>query len=254
MGSSPDGTVVRPSGIVSIGVDLGKQHDPSAIAVSEVLDVTIPPLGDWTLDRASVQRNGGVATGHDWRHTPEQRYVTYHNRFLTRIPLGTSYTDIAELLTEAMNNAMLQPSVKSILLWIDATGVGLPVVEMVMQSIKKSQVGGRQQRIYVAPTMFTSGQKFTMTDGVAYMGKQYLVSNLVQVMQTDRLKVDESAEGKALRAELGVYELRVNENANVQFGAFKAGTHDDLVTALGLSVLYDRNRTLDVPVSQIIRR
>jgi hypothetical protein len=31
------------------------------------------------------------------------------------------------------------------------------------------------------------------------------------------------------------YEIRVNENASAQFGAFKVGSHDDLATALGLA-------------------
>lgn len=32
------------------------------------------------------------------------------------------------------------------------------------------------------------------------------------------------------------YEIRVDENANDKYGAFKVGTHDDLVTSLGLAV------------------
>jgi hypothetical protein len=36
--------------------------------------------------------------------------------------------------------------------------------------------------------------------------------------------------------ELLDYEIRVDENANDKYGAFRVGTHDDLVTALGLAV------------------
>jgi len=32
------------------------------------------------------------------------------------------------------------------------------------------------------------------------------------------------------------YEIRVDENANDRYGAFKVGKHDDLVTAIGLAV------------------
>jgi hypothetical protein len=35
-------------------------------------------------------------------------------------------------------------------------------------------------------------------------------------------------------------EIRVEERANDTYGAFKVGTHDDLVTALGLAVQGDR--------------
>ncbi len=37
--------------------------------------------------------------------------------------------------------------------------------------------------------------------------------------------------------ELQDFEIRVSQNVNERYGAFKVGTHDDLVTALGLSVL-----------------
>jgi hypothetical protein len=39
--------------------------------------------------------------------------------------------------------------------------------------------------------------------------------------------------------ELQDYEIRVDENANDRYGAFRVGTHDDLVTALGLAVQLD---------------
>ncbi len=36
--------------------------------------------------------------------------------------------------------------------------------------------------------------------------------------------------------ELLSYEIRVDEQADDRYGAFKVGTHDDMVTALGLAV------------------
>ena len=39
--------------------------------------------------------------------------------------------------------------------------------------------------------------------------------------------------------ELLDYEIRVDTDANDKYGAFKVGTHDDLVTALGLAVQTD---------------
>jgi len=37
--------------------------------------------------------------------------------------------------------------------------------------------------------------------------------------------------------ELQDYEIRIDPNANEQYGAFSTGAHDDLVTALGLATL-----------------
>jgi hypothetical protein len=45
-----------------------------------------------------------------------------------------------------------------------------------------------------------------------------------------------TAEADILAGELLRYEIRVSEDANDRYGAFKVGTHDDLVTALGLAV------------------
>jgi hypothetical protein len=41
-----------------------------------------------------------------------------------------------------------------------------------------------------------------------------------------------------LGRELGDYEIKVAQDANDKYGAFKVGAHDDLVTALGLCVVY----------------
>jgi hypothetical protein len=39
-----------------------------------------------------------------------------------------------------------------------------------------------------------------------------------------------------LGQELMDYEIRVDQDANDRYGAFAVGSHDDLVTALGLAV------------------
>lgn len=57
------------------------------------------------------------------------------------------------------------------------------------------------------------------------------------MMQTDRLRLPpQHPEAAAMARELADYEIRVDQNANDAYGAFKVGTHDDLVTALGLAV------------------
>jgi len=44
-----------------------------------------------------------------------------------------------------------------------------------------------------------------------------------------------TGEAAALTEELLNYEIKVSEDANEQYGAFRVGTHDDLVTAIGLA-------------------
>jgi hypothetical protein len=54
-----------------------------------------------------------------------------------------------------------------------------------------------------------------------------------------RLHLPKTREAAVLTKELLNYELRVDENSKERFGAFKVATHDDLVTAVGLSVQYE---------------
>jgi hypothetical protein len=42
--------------------------------------------------------------------------------------------------------------------------------------------------------------------------------------------------GAAAARELLDYEIRVTEDANERYGAFRVGAHDDLVTSLGLTL------------------
>jgi hypothetical protein len=44
------------------------------------------------------------------------------------------------------------------------------------------------------------------------------------------------------------YEIRVSEDANDKYGAFRTGAHDDLVTALGLAVQTDHPKPLKPPI------
>lgn len=60
-------------------------------------------------------------------------------------------------------------------------------------------------------------------------------------MPTDlgRLHLPRTAEAETLAEELLDYEIRVDQDANDRYGAFRVGAHDDLVTALGLAVQLD---------------
>lgn len=61
-------------------------------------------------------------------------------------------------------------------------------------------------------------------------------------MQSERIKLPRTAEADALTHELLNYEIKIDQNANDSYGAFKTGTHDDLVTALGLATIEEKLR------------
>ena len=196
--------------IVAVGVDLGQKKDPTAIAVVE----------------AQRREQGGRS---------EDYYIT---RFLERLPLGTPYPAIAERVQTVIANIRRQvaeseplrfempPPSASITLFVDGTGVGQPVVDLL-----------KCARVPVRPVYFTHGdRRVEQKDRSISLGKAWLVSRLQALLQTGRILLPRTPEAEALAQELLDYEIHVDEKANDTYGAFRVGSHDDLVTALGLAV------------------
>ena len=98
----------------------------------------------------------------------------------------------------------------------------------------------------IYPVFFNHGDRLTwevsgnLVQG--RLGKAFLVSRLQSLLQHGRLHLPKTPETELLAKELLDYEIRVDEDANDKYGAFKVGTHDDLVTALGLACLRDPRR------------
>lgn len=200
-------------GPVMVGIDIGQKVDPTAIAVLEI-----------------EERREEEAT----------REEEYHLvRFLERLPLGTSYPRIAARLAEITANLGTRASEQAgqavrvrPTIWLDATGVGQPVVDLL-----------KEAGVATTPIYFTHGDRFVKTDtGAITLGKALLVSQLQVVLQTGRILLPKTEEAQTLARELQDYEIRVDEDANDKYGAFKVGTHDDLVTALGLAVVAGQKR------------
>jgi hypothetical protein len=97
----------------SIGVDLGQRQDHSAVAV--------------------VERVSRVTERFDYVKwaTCERESEEWVVRHLERIPLGTPYTAVAE---RVVGLAQRPPVAGKCQLVVDATGVGMPVVDMLRAS------------------------------------------------------------------------------------------------------------------------
>lgn len=184
-------------GSVTIGVDVGQKRDPTAIAVAEV-------------DRRQISRD-----------RTDCHFIIRH---LARLPLGTPYPavakEVARITARVRDQAGKTPTV-----FVDATGVGQPVLDLI-------QAEGIACRLF--GVYFTHGDRCTEDGRKVILGKAYLVSRLQNLLQSGRLHLPRTAEAQVLASELLNYEIRVDENANNRYGAFRVGTHDDLVTALGL--------------------
>lgn len=190
-----------------VGVDIGQKHDPTAIAVTEL---------SWRLGAARL----------------EDHWIVRH---LESLPLMTPYPDVAarvESIVTRLQSPRPRPWYKPdaddellLTLYVDATGVGQPIVDLL------AGAGVRPMAVY-----FTHGEKRTVENKEVKLGKAWLVSRLQALLQTRRLHLPDTPVARQLAKELQDYEIKIDQNANDTYGAFKVGTHDDLVTALGLTV------------------
>jgi hypothetical protein len=195
---------------VNIGVDIGQKVDPTAIAVVE-----------------AKHRDG------EW---------VFLTRHLERLELGTPFRDVASRTSEIVSGVVEISSADGvyrgrldrggITLYVDATGVGAPIVEMLKERIDRKACA-------IRAVYFTHGDKLTRREDGLSLGKAYLVSRLQALIQSGRIELPRTRQAEELAEELLDYEIRVDEDGNDKYGAFKVGTHDDLVTALGLAVLKD---------------
>jgi len=213
-------------GSVVVGVDVGQKHDPTAIVVCERWERVSDP------GRAALPEGAGVYTGGDVRRVGVQREIVHTARHLQRLPLGMPYPEVAAQVA-AVVEGLVRRGIARPRIMVDSTGVGQPVVDILRERL------GRHADDLIAAT-FTHGERFSQDNSarLASVGKAFLVSKLQALLQTQRLKLPRNPEAQALARELQNYEIRIDADSNDRYGAFKTGSHDDLVTALGLAVVY----------------
>jgi hypothetical protein len=192
--------------LVRVGVDVGQKRDFTAIVVAEV--------------------------------EPRDKADHYIVRLIERLPLGTSYPDVALRVAAVVLN--LQQRSRSLAdidgdflvqTWVDATGVGLPVVDLI-----------REYGVSVTAALFTSGEHLNeRSSQIVTIGKGFMVGRLQTLLQAGRLHLPITVEANILVNELKDYEISVTPKATATFNA-RSGKHDDLVCALGLAVGDGRGR------------
>jgi hypothetical protein len=205
---------------VSIGLDLGQKADHTAVAVVQA-----------------------ELCGSEWHHSV---------RFLQRLPLGTPYPEVARRIRQITDNSIISfrkemlEKYQQIIeayphLYVDATGLGSPFIDL-LKSIRP-----KVRKIH--PCYFTYGDRRSISpDGEIKIGKAWMVSRLQVLLQSNRIHFPLIPEAEVLAKELQDYEIRISENANEKYGAFKVGSHDDLVTALGLATMDDDFKKPRMPI------
>lgn len=192
-----------------IGLDLGQKQDYTAVAVVERVE----------------QKS-------DYEDKP-----LLNLRHLERYALGTPYGEqmdrVARLVSEVKRRINLvhppQPE-----LIVDATGVGVGVVEML-----------KDRGLKYRAVSITGGTAETRSKGMYNVPKRNLVSRAVAPFEGKRLKI---ARGMRLVPELvrelENFKVKVNvRTAHDSYEAWRESDHDDLVLALALACWRAERRT-----------
>lgn len=213
---------------ICVGVDVGQLHDPTAICVAEAIQ---KPTGKHRWIKpipAHIDKRGQF---HPPKDTDPLMATEYTIRHIERLPLGTSYPDVAVKIADMLCNKLFARRRVQVL--IDVTGVGRPVYEDLKLEASRREAA---RKMIIKPITFAHGETYNSTTG--RMGKAYLVSRLQSLLQAGRVHAPDTREVRAMMEELKVYEIKVDTNGKDTYGAV-VGKHDDLATALGLSVLTD---------------
>lgn len=152
-------------------------------------------------------------------------------RHLDRLPPNTSCVALADRYSEIVERLGRKTDL-FVQAWINATQEGPPLVEAF-----RELAGAWSLR----PVYFNHGTQRTEDEDrvTIQLGKAWLVSRLKVLFQRGRLHLPRSPEALALRRELETYRIDLPDDAGSRYGAFRVGSQDDLLTALGLAVQED---------------
>lgn len=150
----------------------------------------------------------------------------YDVRHIERWPLGTSYPKIVRVVTDRMT----APQLRREPLIIDGTGCGRPVVDLFRQ------VGSLSSH----PVLITGGDTPSRDEaGYWRVPKRDLVGVVQALLQSERLRIAQGLpEARTLTAELLNFQAKITESAHDTYGAWREGSHDDVVLGLALALWY----------------
>lgn len=229
----------RPLNPVQIGVDVGQKHDPTTVVVAE--------LSERESGRMRHVDPWRDANGYHNGYSDPIQETVYTVRMMERLSIGTAYPEVAQIIAKVVTDQQIWLRDRQLL--IDVTGVGRPVYEMIEEAVRARQRG---HLVMMWPITFSYGDSYDM--GTGRLGKAFLVSRLQVLLQNARVKLPPNhREAAAMARELHDYEIRVDQDGNDKYGAFKVGSYDDLVTGLGLATLHDPTDFRLVPGPRIFR-
>lgn len=197
----------------SIGIDIGKKSDPSAIVVAQ-----------------GVYR-GKLRVGSIREFNKDVHYLI---PFLERLPLGTKYPEqikrFLKVIEETAKRCQWECPPPEV--FVDVTGVGEGIADTLEPVVQKLGL------LRINRCRFTHGDRVTRDAYQFSIGKEWMANRLQILSEAQRIHLDRnSTEARALSEELLNFDIEVNENGGAKYGAMRPGTHDDLVVALALATL-----------------
>ena len=202
-----------------VGVDLGQSKDFTAVVVNERVEAE-----RIRFERTPFQPVPGEAS--------RRQLVRHRFSFLHRYQLGTPYPEIVDSLGRLLKQ--LPPRQDSPALYVDATGVGRPVIDTM-----------REKGLHPVGITITAGldvNRKAFND--IRIPKRNLASLMQVVLQTERLKIaEEMPMTPLLVRELEAFKVKISAAGNEGFEAWREADHDDLVLAAAIAVWGAENRS-----------
>ena len=189
--------------IVRVGVDFGFVQDPTAIVVVE------PFI--WVCEDRGTEEVG------------------YRVRYTERLPLGIDSISVCDRIEEIVTSLKERYTKATIEVFVDATGVGQAVKDLLRPRILE-----KQSLFY--PIIITSGQESHRKRGTWYVPKESLIQKIAALLAAKRLQIPKEEE--PLIRELEILQIKTTAARRPKFEA-PSGEHDDLVIALGMAVWRD---------------
>ncbi|MCI0659336.1 MAG: hypothetical protein L0170_19965 [Acidobacteria bacterium] len=191
----------------AIGVDLGQRQDHTALTVVE----RVVELGE--TDRVTWMR---------------ERKENYNVRYVSRLPLGTEYREVVHRVRWLVQRPELAGRTVVV---VDATGVGVPVVEM----LRAAQLGVNMHAVTI-----TSGGSETYGGGAGpamwRVPKRDLVAAVAMLLEERKLRISGKMPMKdALVREMMNFRAEVRPSGGVVYESWRERDHDDMVLAVALA-------------------
>jgi hypothetical protein len=191
-----------------VGVDLGRDTDPTAIVVAHIVQTPVKTV--------RVENSATIV------YAEAAISRTLAAVYAEQIPLRTPYDRIAARIKQittsphiAMRNDLL----------LDATGVGTPVVDI----LRANGVRATGVRITAGTQETVKGQDITVP-------KVQLVDSVIALLHTQRLSLAAGLPHMDLiRKQLSEFQLKRQKSGDVKYENSLDSIHDDLVIALGLT-------------------